>query len=57
VVVPAALAAPIATTLSPVKTKAQRVRACKSKFKLTSAKTKKGRKRMASKRAACIRLA
>jgi hypothetical protein len=57
VAVPAALAAPIASPASPVKTKAQRMAACKSKYKLGSAKSKKARKRIAARRSACIRLA
>lgn len=39
------------------KTMAQRVAACKSKYKVKSAKTKQGRQRIAARRASCIRLA
>jgi hypothetical protein len=53
--VPAALAAPVASLKPAVKTKAQKLAACKSKYKPTSAKTKKGRQRIAARRASCIR--
>jgi hypothetical protein len=54
VTVPAALTAPAATVKKTL-TKAQKIARCKSKFKPSSAKTKKGRKRIAARRSACIR--
>jgi hypothetical protein len=54
--VPAAALAPVKALTHP-KTLAQRISTCRSKYKLVSAKTKKGRKNMAAKRAACIRAA
>jgi hypothetical protein len=55
VTVPAALSAPIVTTAKKKLTKAQKIARCKSKYKPSSAKTKKGRKRIAARRSACIR--
>ena len=54
VTVPAALIAPLAAAKKPL-TKAQKISRCKSKYKPSSAKTKKGRHRLATRRAACIR--
>lgn len=53
VTVPAALSTPVATVKK--LTKAQKVARCKSKYKPSKAKTKKGRHRMAVRRSACIR--
>ena len=59
--VPAPLAeVPNAAAVTPpavakVRTMAQRIAACKSRYRISAAKTKKGRKRLAARRAACIR--
>lgn len=47
----------VTTKAKKKKTMAQRVASCRSKYKVSSAKTKKGRKRVAARRASCIRLA
>jgi hypothetical protein len=54
VTVPAALSSPIVTAKKKL-TRAQKIARCKAKFKPSSAKTKRGHKRLAARRSACIR--
>jgi hypothetical protein len=54
VTVPAALSVPIVTAKKKLTT-AQKIARCKAKFKPSSAKTKRGHKRLAARRSACIR--